>query len=542
VGQFLHHESCPTCGSSDALARYEDGTGWCWSCSTYFSADGLPSDRPRDDGGSTSALLPGEPASLPRRSIDAETCRKYRYLVDDEQALQLATYCDAAGRPVAQKVRTADKKFRWVGEPKKAVLFGQQLWAGGGRRVVVTEGEIDALSVAQVFERRWPVVSVPNGASAAKADLTKHLEWLESFEQVVLLFDTDEPGQKAAADCAELFSPGKCRIGTLPLKDANEMLVAGRTRELVSAVFEAKPYRPDGIVNGADLWEAVSRELPHGTTYPWPSLDRVTYGMRSQELVTWCAGTGIGKSQFVREVAHHLAMHHRQKVGIIALEESNRQSALAQMSLFANARLHLPPVRAEFSTAQLRAIFEQCLGTGRYELYDHFGSVEAATLLPKIRHMVLAGKCRWIVLDHVSIMVSGYAAEGDERKRLDELMTRLRSLVQELDFGLHLVSHLRRSGGETPHEEGGKISLADLRGSGAIGHVSDIVIGVERNQQAVGDARNRSHLRILKNRFSGDTGSGGTLTYDHKTGRLFETALAVPASSVSDDAKPKGDF
>jgi len=517
---FLRHENCPACGSSDALGVFDDGHTHCFSCNAHTNGDGSPGS-PSDDSAPVVALLPGEPIAIPARRLMQATCAKYRYTVNEEKNAQLATYFDHQGRPIAQKVRTPGKNFRWTGEPKKALLFGQQLWGQGGDRVVITEGEIDALSVAQVFNLKWPVVSIPNGAQAARKDLEKHLEWLESFKKVVFMFDNDEHGQKAAAACAELLSPGKAHIAQLPLKDPNEMLQAERGEEIARCVYEAKVLRPDGIVNGSALWDVVTRKLEHGVSYPWASLDQKVYGMRTAEIVCWCAGTGIGKSQFVREVAYHLVTQHQQRVGIIALEESVRDTGLGQMSLAANARLHLPGVQV--AAPDFRAAFDATLGTGRYVLYDHFGSVEAATLLPKIRYMVLAEKCKWIVLDHISIVVSGFAAEGDERKRIDELMTKLRQLAQELDFGLHIVSHLRRGGADSKaHEEGGRVTLADLRGSGAIAQVSNIIVAVERNPQSVGDAKNRSKLRVLKNRFSGDQGDAGTLIFGNKTGRLTE--------------------
>jgi twinkle protein len=471
-------------------------------------------------------LLHGEPLALAKRSLDRESCEKYRYHVGVHRGepVQIANYCDAAGRVVAQKIRFAEKRrMEWAGESKKALpLFGQHLWGQGGKRVVVTEGEIDAVSLAQAMQLRWPVVSIPNGAQGAKRDLVRALDFLSKYTEVVLMFDMDEPGRKAAVECAELLAPGVAKIAQLPLKDANDMLVARREGDLVRAVWEAQPYRPDGLVCGEDLWATVSTAPEHGLSYPWPCLNEMTFGMRRREIVTWTAGTGIGKSSFVREVAHHIAITHGQKVGIIALEESVRTAALAQMSLAAGKQMHLPPVWDSTTEEERRAAFDATLGKGLFVLYDHFGTIDAGSVLPKIRFMALAESCRWIILDHVSIMVSGTATEGDERKRIDELMTKLRSLAEELNLGIHIVSHLRKANGK-PHEEGGRVSLVDLRGSGAIAQISNITIGVERDQQS-NDAAHVSTLRVLKNRFSGTTGIAGTLEWDQVTGRLAEVA------------------
>lgn len=536
-GSAVTHVGCDACGSRDNVAVYEDGYRKCFSpgCGFYSYEDGGPEGGKVGMKVGLANLLHGTAHSLPKRRLSEETCAKYRYLVGD--GVQLATYFDSAGRPCAQKVRSPDKHFRWVGNPGAAQLFGQQLFCGGGKQVVVTEGEIDALSMSQAMGNKWPVVSIPNGASAARRDLAKQVEWLDSFERIVLMFDQDEAGRLATAECAELFTPGKVRIAQLPLKDPNEMVVAGRTRDLLGAMYEAKVYRPDGIVEGTELIEEILKVPERGLTYPWPDLDRFTHGQRVGELVTWTAGTGIGKSQVLREIARFLHVEHGEKVGIIALEESTRHAARAQVSLEVDAPLHIPEVREKVSDDEIRAACERVLG-GLF-FYDHFGSVDAATLLPKIRFMVKALGVRWIVLDHVSIMVSGNATEGDERKRIDELMTKLRSLVEDLEIGMHVVSHLRKSSG-TPFEEGGHITINDLRGSGAIGQVSNLVIGLERNQQCAKDP-NRTVLRVLKNRFSGETGITGALAYDSVTGRLKPAALEEVKAPAAAPAEG-GDF
>ncbi len=129
--------------------------------------------------------------------------------------------------------------------------------------------------------------------------------------------------------------------------------------------------------------------------------------------------------------------------------------------------------------------------------------------------------CKWIILDHLSIVVSDQET-GDERKAIDSIMTKLRQLVQETGVGLFLVSHLRRPSGKA-HEDGGQISLAELRGSASIAQLSDMVIGLERDQQNDNEQiRNTTTVRILKNRYAGLTGACCYLKYDKITGRMRE--------------------
>lgn len=467
------------------------------------------------------------------RGLSAATCEKFGYSSHPAESVQVANYHDARGQLVAQKAKRPDKSFYWIGDAKAAGLFGQQLWATGGKRIVITEGEIDALSVSQVQGNTWPVVSVKNGASGAKKDLAHQLEYLESFGEIVLMFDMDDPGRKAAAECAELFTPGKCKIAQLPLKDASDMLQAGRVRELISALWQAKAFQPDGLIEGVELWDAVIKKPEAGLTYPWKGLNSVLGGQRLREMCCWTGGTGIGKTQLLREVVYHLTSTHEQRVGYISLEESSRDVALGQMSLQANRRLHLPEVREHVSDAELKAWFDGTCGSGRYLLCDPKW-VQPSHLLARIRYMVLGGGCRWVVFDHISMTVGHDAGSGDERKRIDELMYQLRALVDELGFGLHYITHLRKKDG-TPYEEGGRVSLADFRGSGAIAQVATAAIAAERNQQSE-NSKHRTTLRVLKNRFSGETAVACELEFNTETGRLVE-AEAVKQANVTEQLK-----
>lgn len=558
MSEFVQHEPCPTCqaagrdGKGNNLARYDDGHAVCFAfgCDHYEKGTG----EGREDSSTRSpssgkgkpitGLLTGEPAALGKRKISEETCRHLDYTVGEHHGrpVQIATYYNAQGQRCAQKLRFPDKTFRWVGDPKQALLYGQQRFKAGGRKVVITEGEIDALSVDEVQDRKWPVVSVPNGADSAKKACLAQLEWLDSFQEVVIFFDSDEPGKQAAVEVAELFGAGKAKIVNFEYKDANEALQKGDGAAVINATWNAVPYWPDDLVEGGTdaLWERV-RDFKIATDYeyPWAALNAVTLGMRLRELILWTAGSGIGKSHALREVSLGLLPALRakgKKLGIVALEESVEITAIRLASM------HLKISHTRWDDVPLeerkKAIKEVTHGI---VLYDHFGSLGSERLFTKLRALAASG-CDVIILDHISIVISG-SDEGDtnERRMIDKMMTQLRSLSEEKNVIFHVISHLRKAGG-TAHEEGGRITLDDLRGSGSLKQLSDSVIAIERNQQSEDEKlRHVAQLRVLKNRWVGTTGPAGWIKYDPETTRMTEL-VENPFKDEEDECGTSEDF
>jgi len=516
----ITHEPCPECGSSDNLGRYSDGHGYCFGCGYYEKAEDMVESIFPTAGEEViqDDFIVGEVKPLAKRFINEETTQKFDYRVakHNGKPCQVANYYKDR-KLVAQKLRYPDKSFQWLGSAKQCGLYGEWLWRDGGKMIVVVEGELDALSLSQVQGNKWPVVSVKNGAQGAKKDIQKSLEFLERFETVVLMFDMDEVGQTAAKACASVLSCGKAKIATLPLKDANEMLIQGKSKELINAMWGAKTFRPDGIVSGDDLWTSVStREVVESVDYPYQGLTEKTHGLRKSELTTITAGSGIGKSNLVREIGYDL-INKGESVGFIMLEETVKRTALGLMGLHLDKPLHLGEM--DVDNKELRDAYDHVIGNGNTYFYDSFGSTAIDNLLSRIRFLAQGCECSYIVLDHLSIVVSGLG-DGDERRLIDNAMTALRTLVQETGVGLVLVSHLRRPSGDKGHEEGAQTSLSQLRGSHAIAQLSDMVIGLERDQQD-GDS-NITTVRVLKNRFSGETGVACYVQYNPETGRLLE--------------------
>jgi len=530
ASKFLRHGPCEHCGGSDCSSIYDDGHQFCFSCNTYTPA----SDESQNV--STYQQTPtkttkvfqmkqtGEVKAIVDRGISRDTCEYFG--VTQADGRHYYPYFDEQGQKVAEKIRSVENKtFSIAGNFNKAVLFGANLFPKGGKYITIVEGELDALASYQMTGSKWPTVSIRNGASAAVKDCKAQYEYLDSFETIVICFDADEVGQKAAKDVAELFGNKVKIVKHLKgCKDACDYLANGRGTEYVNQWWRAESYVPDGIIAASSLWDSVSTPEPVAEAfYPFKGLNELLYGLRSAELITVTAGSGLGKSQFLREILYRILETTKWNVGGMFLEESVRKTARSIMSLHANKKLHLPdtPVTEQ----ELKEAFDATLGTNRVFLFDHFGSLAIDNVLNRIRYMARACDCRVVFLDHISLVVSGMDG-NDERKSIDVLMTRLRTLVQETGITLICVSHLKRPNTDKGHEDGSAVSLSQLRGSGAIAQLSDAVITLERNSMSPDPSiRNLTKVAVAKNRYNGLSGPACNLMYDMQTGRMIEVTL-----------------
>ena len=528
ASKFIKHVECsnPKCGSSDANSLYDDGHQYCFACNTYVNgSDDEPVVYKQQVTKVFQMKTQGEVKAIVDRGISRDTCEFFG--VTQETGKHYYPYFDESGLKVAEKIRSVENKtFSIAGNFNKATLFGQSLFQKEGKYITIVEGELDALASYQMTGSKWPTVSIRNGASAAVKDCKAQYEYLDSFETIVICFDGDEPGQKAAKDVAELFGNKVKIVKHLKgYKDASDYLSEGKSSEYVNQWWRAESYVPDGIIQASTLWDSVSAPEPVAEAfYPFKGLNELLYGLRPSELITVTAGSGLGKSQFLREILYRILETTKWNIGGMFLEESVRKTARSIMSLHANKKLHLPDT--EVTERELKEAFDATLGTNRVFLFDHFGSLAIDNVLNRIRYMSKACDCRVVFLDHISLVVSGMDG-NDERKSIDVLMTRLRTLVQETGITLICVSHLKRPNTSNKgHEDGESVSLSQLRGSGAIAQLSDAVITLERNSMSQDpEIRHTTKVAVAKNRYNGLTGPACSLKYDMNTGRMVEVTL-----------------
>ena len=533
---FLYHIPCENCGSSDANSLFSDGHTYCYACENWTPGDEQKAEQlstRRRTGGSKPMSYDvwnfgdsnGRYSDLTARGISKETCQKAGYWLAkvDNRMYQVADYRDQNGSIVSQKVRDKDKNFKTTGSHKSDALFLKHLWSGG-KKIVVTEGEIDALTVMELQDCKYPVVSLGHGASAAKKTCAANYEYFDQFEQIILMFDMDDAGRKAVEEAAQVLPAGKVRVAVLPCKDANECHIMGEDKAILEQVWNANPWVPDGVVSALSLKdrvkEAMTSEDAVGLLFDGcQGLNDRTLGARGGEVIMVTSGSGMGKSTFVRQQALAWGKRMGKRVGLAMLEESVEDTIQDMMGLNNKVRLRQSDEvkKAIAEDGRFDEWYDELFGDDTFHLYDSFAEAEADRLLAKLAYMRTGLGCDVIVLDHISIVVSA-SEESDERKMIDRLMTKLKGFAKSTGVVLVVICHLKNPDKGKPHEEGRAVSITDLRGSGALRQLSDTIIALERNQQ--GDMPNLVLVRLLKCRFTGDTGIAGYMEYNRETGWL----------------------
>ncbi len=521
------------CGSSDALAVYEDDkgriSGHCFSCGEHVNNpyEGSPVKTISTNNKKTASNSPTvldiynncPIQALPDRGIRLETCEYFGVRVGlspRDRSIAHHYYPRTRGNTlVSYKDRVvALKKFYNIGESDDLDLFGQlQALAAGGKKIFITEGEMDTLAAWQMLVdeaagTKWAdykpaVMSLLNGASGAANDFAKLLKVLPAFEEIVLVFDMDEPGQKAAKVVAGVLSQFKVTIAQLPMKDANEMLLANQSKAFKKAVlFTAKPFKPSGMMSVKDIYESARQRVTMGLPWPWPSLTRLTYGRYRGQLVGVAAGTGVGKTAIWHQLIDQIVYKDKLKVGIFMLEEGNNKTIRSIASRFSSHDFNSP--ESNHTQEELDTALNNL--EGKVFLYSHREDKTWESIREQIRYLVLAEGIKDIIIDPIGQMVDDYESSVKNDK-LNSIFKDIASMAESLDFTFYYSSHLNAPDSGKPHEEGGRVRAIQLTGSKAMIKASHLIIGVERNTQAEEiEERNTVTLRVLKDRENGRTG------------------------------------
>lgn len=508
---------CPKCGGKKYFSLKPNGYGHCWStncCHKQYPDQGSEGNHAKFEH------VEGICVELAKRRISKKICEKYGYElgIHYNQHVHIMNYRNSTGQLIAQKFRNKDKQFSWIGDAGKAGFFGQHLFNPNKKiGLTITEGEIDALSVAEAFQGEWPVVSIKDGISSALKAIKENLEYVLGFSHVNLCFDNDGSADEAIKECAELLPPGFCRIVKLPHKDANEMLKEDKMKELIKCIYSAKEFRPDGIEDFGEIEIKDIEEIVNvGAELPYPILNDKIRGLKNKYLYTLVAREKCGKTTVTKEIALHL-MKNNHKVGLLYLEESAAEARISVLAMekgipmwqvIENLDLLGGPEKIQEDLADYK-------NRGMY-IYNHKGAFSPETLLKRLHFMALGLGCEFIILDNISISIGG-DTNVNERKKIDQVVTDCNKIIQNTGVTILNVVHVVKNRGK---DENGNdietITREDIHGSGAFAKFSHVVLGLERDS----DRENVVKLKVLANRVTGKSGYADTLRYNEQTGRL----------------------
>lgn len=458
-------------------------------------------------------------ADIKSRNITKKTCEFYGYQVDPDTKDHIANYYNAAGNVIMQQIRTPDKQFPILGDKNANVsLYGSHLFTPTESCfITITEGQIDALSIAQSFNCKYPVVSLPNGCTAAKSVLLKNKKYLDGFKYVVLAFDNDEPGRKATEDCLRILEPGKVRIARWTGgKDANDLLQQNRERDIQSIIYTAVAYIPDPILTGDGLLDSLNHYQSKTMAWPFKNTKDIQ-PIRIPAVYTVAARSGVGKTEFVGEIIRSV-IGNGGKIGVIALEQTMQQVLLKQTDALMGTKL------AEIFDRELTTEErEYCrIAAENLVIYNHIQyGCDLLTIVDNIAYMVKTLDCQLIIFDNITYSLGG--TKGDERRSIDIAMTKLKDSTIKYDYTIFNICHIKRENQFTIlSDDEFPVSVDDIRGSQGIDMFSDYIIGLHRDKSNDNiTLRNTLQACILKDRFTGgDVNKKFTMKFDKKTKRL----------------------
>jgi len=563
ASSVIRKEPCERCGSKDNKAIYDDGHWHCFTpgcdnhggtssaeargtgeeggygeAHTGRSGRNLPADAPPVEGTRPLIELPVNTReafdSLKDRKIDSATLQAFGYFRATFGAkldpVQVAPYRDDLGNIIGQKLRFRDKTFKVLGEsPSKCQLFGQHLWgANYNRRVVLTEGEIDAMSVYQATNGKCPVVSIGSGAQSALKHIRRNLEWLLRFEQIIIWFDDDESGQVALSQVAEVFRTTTCRVAFIKTgevmseaKDASDILKAGRPGDINTATWNAKPYVTAAIASGHDFIteDELCAAEENRLSFPWPILTRnMDGGCKYNDVVGLISGSGRGKTTVLSECISHWIKNEGKTVGAMFFEDTAKDILWSLMTIEDNR-----PYRSDLSGVDRRAVWQRWVSSGIPEKFFVFQNEKAEWSFDKflgyIHNLVKACGCQIVIADPFSYLASKIAS-GDERRDIDKALAEIAAMTKALGFTFVYSHHVTKEGEE------GLIRRATIRGSNGFLQFSAQILGLQPPVNGM------SPVSILKNRWAGSMTDKlvTAFNYEEATGRLLEKKIAETSS------------
>jgi twinkle protein len=348
------------------------------------------------------------------------------------------------------------------------ILFGWQAIPANCRELVITEGEIDALSWA-AYGRAAMSVPFGGGKGGKQNWIENEFDRLARFEKIFISTDMDKPGEEAAGEIAARLGRHRCYRVSLPQKDANECLVAGLPKaEMDLALANAANLDPDGLKRASDYTDRVVHLF-------WPGHDDhigycVPYGkigdklfFRPAEMTLWSGAAGSGKSQIISDCIPHW-IKQGSRICLASLEMKGEQTL---------RRLCKQAGGVDRPTASFIGRIMEWLDTGLL-IYERVGKAGVPALLEVFDYARAKYGCDQFVID--SLMRLGIAQ--DDYNGQEKAVFQIVDWTIQHNVHLHLVAHSRKG------EKGqGAPETEDIKGAMEIGANAFNILTVWRNRR-----------------------------------------------------------
>lgn len=567
MARFVKHTSCSSCGSSDAYALYVDDddyeSGHCFSCQFTVPSreyieeqDGKQVSKQKvrsstkEQQMSVNEVKSTKPAisDAEKGRVKSETTSKsggFRAIRDEISTMfgvrhsfteDTGEVCEQyypvtqEGLLVGYKVREVPKNFYSIGRTgADCEMFGQFKFNRGGKYLLITEGEIDALSSYQMIydynkskgsDFETAVVSPTTGAQSKK-QIAKNYAFCDTFDQIVLCYDSDKAGQEAAEEVVKYLPKGKVKLMQMRYKDANEYLQKGKQKEFISDFYNAKPYVPVGIMGSGEITSSMREEFKT-PKIPLPPFmhklqEMMAGGVPLGRIVNLGSSSGSGKSTIIDEIVYYMLFNSPHKVGVVTLESTTGQYGIKLLSRHIGLKLELKTndealeiLESEHTKQKEQELFWTETGEHRFYLVDdRDGGVE--NVKDAIENLVISCGCKVIILDPVNDVIGSLSNEEQET-----FYSWQKGMVKSHGCTFYNVMHTRKtSGGQKAGSTGADLHEEDLMGSSSAYKSAACNLMFSRNKEAENELeRNTTIMKATKIRWTGKTGIAGKYYYD----------------------------
>ena len=558
-GNFIRHEACPKCNSSDAFAIYADeGGGYCFSCGhtkpskDYLEKNGFGYEWKEEDGMGIEFNVEVHNQIKAETGLDSKDYRgirteiskyfgvRYQYDETDGSVTKSLYPCTKGGEISGYKVRVHPKDFRGsYGETgKDCDLFGQFRFKTHSGIILVVGGEVDQLSAFQMLKdaqkdnRFDPVAVVCStiGETAAAKQVQQQYEWFAGAKKIIVAMDNDEAGRKATEAVVDVLPKGRVHVMNLRYKDPNEYLKNGKSNEFITDFWAAKPYTPGDVVGSSSLAEKIMESATLEKIPLPPFMHKVQElmagGIPLSKIVNLGSFSGAGKSTIADECVYFWAFNSPYKIGVVSLESDAGEYGTKLLSRHIGRKIDLISdvsekvefLKSDYVQSKQEELFYKD-GQDRFMLIDERdGGLES--LKKQVDNLVIKCDCKVIILDPLQDILDGLSNEDQAM-----FMKWQKGLVKSHKVTFININHVRKSsGGSQANSTGASIHEEDFAGSSSIFKSAACNLLFTRNKEAECPIeRNTTIMKMTKCRWTGRTDPhAGKYFYDNETHTLYD--------------------